>query len=832
MPSEVTKLQRFLSTEFILKLRLNIPAVWLKPEGASPSPEDAIADSVSCDLNAWEDQNLGVRLCDGHIELRISSPDDVWAGCLFEAYDHLRVDARAAYGVHHVTSIILNIENEKTIDRWEHRWPAGHTDKENKKVSTKFLYSAAATSRSKAIWQTSAPLPGSMIGGHPVCWRPRGKPPATEPDIGLEDLETQAIAATSMEAVCRGVAFATLLYWIRVNLDGLTEWDESLTRIIGGWLAKVVIEGAAINAQGKSLEGVCWCPIDNLETAAGLVRFLQKAAHADSHLGVAFTHAQSALERDPSAHVPGWSSLENVLGLQAKMGVRRAFRAGLDLDMIEEMAERYVLDESEHIYLDRESLLQDVHYKHRRDDLINKWDNVAFFVGRKKHNPFRLYSTSEFRTDIKRCEFFPGHEPGSILRFSPVHGVLTNGADRMADEYRTLNIFPGFKIKPIAVVDPSIMTKAVTMLDQMLGYLTQDNDAQIKWLKQFIAWIAQHPQIKPQVCPVVIGGQGIGKSLFGDNLMRGLFGSMAGMADAAALSDNKFLITPFIGKLVTFIDEVRLESPAAVNVIKKLIRADYVSGQVKYGHQRDYYIPSRLLIASNQVDLGLTPADAADRCFFFVMSYSAKKKGLNTAEFLKWALGLKPFYTEFVQLLEQVTFRQHLMRYFMEFEVTRGELEDLQYSSRDDADIVREFMSRARTLARDMIQDARILTHYDITAWFTKQGVREAIHRIEGKTCKIQADEVIDEFQAAGVVEEMHQGQLRFKYGYKKLCDKMGEAHGMPLTPAWPFKPGDSDDNDILSPSGAPPWRGDNPKNRRDSADPRGYDPDHLDIND
>ena len=54
---------------------------------------------------------------------------------------------------------------------------------------------------------------------------------------------------------------------------------------------------------------------------------------------------------------------------------------------------------------------------------------------------------------------------------------------------------------------------------------------------------------------------------------------MAGMADAGALSDNKFLITPFIGKLITFIDEVRLESPAAINVIKKLVRQDYVSGQ-------------------------------------------------------------------------------------------------------------------------------------------------------------------------------------------------------------------------------------------------------------
>jgi hypothetical protein len=382
----------------------------------------------------------------------------------------------------------------------------------------------------------------------------------------------------------------------------------------------------------------------------------------------------------------------------------------------------------------------------------------------------------------------------------------------------------------VASPDPVIMASAISMLDRVLGYLTQDNDAQMKWLKQWIAWTAQHPEIKPQVCPVIIGGQGIGKSAFGDNLMRALFGSMAGLADAAALSDNKFLITPFIGKLVTFIDEVRLESPAAINVIKKLVRADYVSGQVKYGHQREYHIPSRLLIASNQIDIGLTPADAADRCFFFIMSWTAKKRGLNEAEFLQWSLSLKPFYFDFFERLKDVAFKQHLMRYFMEFEVTRAELEDLKHSSRNDEDIIKEFMTKARATAREMVADARILVDYDITAWFNVSRVREAIRRIEGRFAKIEPSQVIAEFQNAGVLEVMHQGQYRFKYGYYKLCARMGEAHGMALTPSWPYRPGDNDDNDVLSPNGGPKWRGLNPKNQRDSADPRGggYDPDYM----
>ena len=832
MPSQLTQLQRYLSTDFISQRRLNVPAVWLKPEGLTASVEDTVADAVSTDLGAWDEQNLGVRLVDGHIELRLDTPDDVWAACLFKAFRFLSVDARAAYGIHHVSSILINVDGE--IERWGHRWPKGHVDHAGRKVRTEFRYSSAPTKTSKAIYRVSAPLPGSMLAGETVCWRPWGKPPADIAELGIEDLEHRALAATNMESICRAIAYATLLYWIEINLDGLTEWDGSLTRIIAGWMAKIVPEGAAINAAGKSLEGICWAPIDSPGSAGQLVVFLQTHAHAPKDLGVGFTHAAGQLERDPMAHVPGWSSLEDALGVQAKMGIRRAFRAGLDLDMIEMLAERYIYDETSHHYLDRESLIQELHFEHSKDDLVSRWDNEPFFANGKRHNPFKIYAGSQLRTDVKRREFFPGNEPGAILRFSPLHGIVT-GDNRYGDEYRTLNVFPGFKIKPIAVPDPAIMALAISMLDRMLGLLTQDNDAQMKWLKQFIAWIAQHPAIKPQVCPIIIGGQGVGKSQFGDTLMRALFGSMAGMADAGALSDNKFVITPFIGKLITFIDEVRLENPTTINVIKKLIRQDNVSGQMKYGHQKDYYIPSRLIIASNQVDIGLTPLDAADRAFFFIMSWTAKKKKMSNAEFLVWALSLKPFYADFIERLNDVTFKQHLMRYFVEFEVTRVELEDLRYSSRDDEEIVKQFSSAAREMAREMVADARILPHNDITAWFSMANVREAIRRIENsKYTKMDAGEVMDEFENAGVLETMTQGMYRFKYGYYRLCERMGQAHGMPLAPFWPTKPGSEDygDNEVRSPLGGPPWRGDNPKNRRDSSDPRQYDPDDISMRD
>ena len=65
---------------------------------------------------------------------------------------------------------------------------------------------------------------------------------------------------------------------------------------------------------------------------------------------------------------------------------------------------------------------------------------------------------------------------------------------------------------------------------------------------------------------------------------------------------------------------------------------------MKYGHQHDYYIPSRLIIAANQVDIGLTPLDAADPMLFLHRRLdSEKEKGAGDADFLTWALSLKPF---------------------------------------------------------------------------------------------------------------------------------------------------------------------------------------------
>ena len=470
------------------------------------------------------------------------------------------------------------------------------------------------------------------------------------------------------------------------------------------------------------------------------------------------------------------------------------------------MSERYLLDISTNNYLDRDLLLQGLPYEKKHDDLAHRHNNESFFVGKKKLNPFRLYAMSDMRTDVSTADMFPGEEPAAIIRCSPVHGILKTD-EIQPDEYRAFNIYRGFIVKPTGAVNPDLMRKCVTAVDRLFGLLTRDNDAQIKWLKQFIAWTIRFPAVKQQVAPVIIGGQGIGKSVFGDTFMHALFDDLAGVGSAAAL-ENNFLITPFVGKLIVYIDEVKLSSAAAINEVKKLVRQTRISGETKYKDRKGYQIYSRLILTANKADIGLNPEDAADRALFFITSWNATNKRMQPQEFNEWTWTLKPFFTDLTDMLERADVRQHLMRYFMDIEVTRAELESLTHSSRDDEDVVKATMSKARQVAREIAASAHVIAGNDLTAWFNLHHLSGAIFREDTRTSRVDRHAVMQEFESAGVVEQMSGGFYRFKWGYGKTLQELGKAHNLELLPQYPTGPGDFDVNPILSSVNPPPWRG------------------------
>ena len=800
--------QRAITIDFITRRRLAAHAVFFRPNTGEPDAKDALADDLTTDLGAWDgpEHNVGVRLDGGHLELGIRAGSDAFAHAFFLAADHLRLDARAAFGVHQISSIIIKVEDQELIEPWAPRWPKGFKDKHGHWTETTVKTSSMKTKSANAIYRYSKPLPGSVVPEGVVVWRPKGKPAALDPEIGVEDMEQRALESTGMDTLIRALAYATLVYWVRTYLDGLKDWDAILTRRLGGWIAHCEVDGRAINAQGKSLAGVCWCPIDTREQALDLVAFLGKLG-ANEDLKVAYLQAEAQLIRDPLALVSSWPALAGLFGNDGMQGIRSAFQAGLDLQVVERLSERWVLDLSTNMYLDRESIPTGLPFEKTFDQLVHNYGNELVFVGKKAVNPFRLYAASSWRTDVQRAGMFPGEEPGSLLRYSQVNGIIKE-EDWCVGEYRVLNTYRGFTIKPIGVVDPVLMRKIVTALDIMLGLLTRDNQAQMDWLKKFIAWTIKYPDKKQQVAPVIVGGQGIGKSVFGENLMQALFGNLCGTASAALLTDNAFLITPFIGKLMTFVDEVRLETAGAINEIKKIVRQKRISGQLKFKDQQDHEIYSRLILASNHADIGLTSQDAADRALFFIVSWTARNKDMNDAEFQAWTWGYKPFYSELTAMLEMPVVRQHLMRYFRDIECTQAELEDLTHSSRFDENVVKATMSKTRQIARQIAASARVVAGNDLTAWFNIYDLRTAVTREDGQRSRLDANDVLREFEIAGVIETMSGGHYRFKYGYGKTLLELGKSHNLELVPTHPVGPGDFDDNPVMSNVNPPPWRG------------------------
>jgi hypothetical protein len=828
--------QRAVTIDIFTTRKIQGQWLWYSPGSRVPSAEDAVKDEgkLETDPHDWEDEanesNAGLRLAPGLVELSVEAPDDVWAKCFFKACDYLKTDARFAFGPQDkpVSAVLFQIDNRDDIDRWSDLWPKGFHDSRGLWIATRVFTSLSPTPKAKAVWKFSSPLPGSRFAQADVVWRPSGKPAASLVDIGLEDLESRRpLASTTMERIIEAIAYGTLLFWILAYLDGLDSWDEVLTRTVGGWLARLWREGADINEPGKSLAGLCWSPVETMADVGDVCEFLRKAAHAPKDLDVALSNSNSALERNPTSPVPGWSALGGVLGTNARKGVRRAFRAGMDLDPVERMSELYAYDMTSHVYIDLPAVRLGLPFIQEPQNLTHRHGNELIAVGKGKFvNPFQVYSTSKMRLDVSTSDFFPGHEPAGILRFSPAQSEIVNGEVLRPDEFRVLNTFGGIALKPAGTIDPAMMAATMTFVDRMLGYLTQDNTAQMMWMKKNVAWTIQHPAEKQQVCLVLVGGQGVGKSLWGGYLMGKILGSLAGTADAATLKDDKFFITQFLGKLIVLIDEAKIESISAINQIKKLIRSDRMSGQRKHEHLRDHRVFARLMIAANQADIGFTAAEAADRTFFYILSYDREFKKMLENEFRDWAFSLKPFYAAFIKHFENHEACQHLMRYFMDLECTREELEDLTLSSRSSESVVKSTMSHTRYVSRRIVADARILSDKDLNAWFNTAHVREAIVRVDGKKSKVEAEAVMTEFERTGATEQMRGDWRRFKYGYAKTLKTIGDAHSLKIDPDHEFRPGDWDENPVTSTVDAPDWRGKKKKNSQPNYSPRPHYPD------
>lgn len=807
-------------TKVVNEQFIQVGAVFLKASGKRPVDEDwankAFRDT---DLQAWIDDpkhilsNVGFNLQFGWMDVDIDAQDPEYNDCLLRALDYCGVDTRFRFGrrsVGYPTHVLVQLGEEEAssfevLSKFEPKeFRLGdkryHTQLRSYPTNISDNKNAA-----KAAKQTV--VPGSVYlhkeneGTYDLSVWYAGK--------GIAGNAAQLAQTTprrvGFNSVLRAIAFGTFLYLVRPHW---TSGSRQTTAVkVAGWLARIVRDSEAINHH-ETLSLEVFCPVDSDSMAEALLSFVCDTLGDDEkHMRIrTYEDAREKLNRNADAKIPGWPAITQLLGAQSVVALRTVFTPGSDVSVLTKLVERYLYDETDGLYIDRNRHRSGHEiYSHEAAVLERRHTDEVVLVKGKPHKAFKMYETSQLRVRVGRRDLYPDQPPGNVFRINK-RGSFVPDDDPDDDAYTVFNTWRGFPIAPAVTVDPILMEQIVGYLDKLLGFLTCDSVERAEWLKDWVAWILQHPDKKQQIAPVIVGGQGVGKSFFGNDFLSAIFGYTWGTSSAAII-DDKFNIGPFVGKMVVFIDEVKFHNESGTNEIKKLIRNVNVPGMLKYGEGQNFHIYSRMVFASNDLDMAIGQRSVLDRALFYIRSYSAAFKKMTEAEFNAWAETLKPWFEEFSQLLSRIDVREHYVRYFMDRPVTKESIESIRHSAGADADIIEANMRPSRRFAKLIIEEGRIFDDLSIERPF---GTAELGNRIREmaetlNTKPIRTDLVMAEWMNAGIVEKRG-FQFVFKYRHATLLEKFGAAISMELDQRYEFSDADRGLND--EPDKRRPWRG------------------------
>jgi hypothetical protein len=599
-----------------------------------------------------------------------------------------------------------------------------------------------------------------------------------------------AVAATtprrvSFNQIIRAIAFATFAYCLR------DKWIEGGRQIIAtkvsGWLARIVADSQAMNNH-ETISNDVWCPIDDDSIVESLLHFTcHTFGDTEPHMRVrTYYDARDKLARNPDAKIPGWPTIENELGSEYMHALRTVFTPGSDVSVLTKMAERYIYDETDNVYIDRQRHAKGGIFTHAGEELMTRHKSDTIRIGGKSKDAFKVFEASSLRKRVDHRDMYPEYDMGGIYRFSPVGDMLSD--DDSDDAALTVfNTWRGWPVGPTTSPDQELLNTCEQYLNRLLGYMTCDNEHQIKWIKDWVAWTFQNPARKQQIALVCVGEQGVGKSFFGDQFMSSLMGRLWGQASSKVM-EGVFSVEPFIDKMFTFIDEAKFNGEGSTEEIKKIVRNVNVGGAEKFGHARTYRIFSRVYFASNRYDINAGQSGVVDRALFYVKAYNREHKNMSEMQFRSWAETLKPWFQEFYDLLQRRDVREHFVYYFMNLPVDIREIESIKYSSSNDEQIVNANMGWARRVAKFMLEDGRIYEDMAIEYPFTLNDLNRRVAEVskEMGLKNVQGARVLAEFADAGLTERIIDGGkavYRFKYRWGDIMDQFSAATGVTMNP-------------------------------------------------
>jgi hypothetical protein len=805
---------------------IQVGAVFLQMSGKNPYSTDWHKQKFrDTNLQTWIDDpnsralNVGFNLQFGWTDVDIDASDPAYNRSIIQAFRFLNIDTRFSFGrlSHGVASHImvqlteadiLNYDMMKEFEPKEFRLQGERYKCELRSMGAVPL---DAPNMVKEAKQTV--MPGSIYnhkteqGRYDISvWYTDGGKAA----IHVGEVAATTPRKTEFSQLVTGIAFGTFLYILKPYWTEGTR--QNLAIKVSGWLARLVMESQGINNNDGISRGT-FCPIGTPETAENLIEFICKEL-GDSEAYMrkrVLRDALKKLENNPDAHIPGWPALEAEIGTESMLALRTIFMPGVDVSPLTRMADRYVYDETDDKYIDRDRFYTISNFIHDGAELDRRHRNDLMEVAGKMKPVFRLFESSPLRRRVGGRDLYPDFHPGSIFRLSRAGDVIPDDQDAEPGTMTIFNTWRGWPILPTKEPNDALIAKCTIMMNRLFGYLSQDNKDQIEWLKKWIAWTVQNPGQKQQVSPVFVGGQGVGKSFFGNIFLEQLFQNQWGSASPKIL-EGVFSVEPFINKMFVFIDEAKFYSESSTDEIKKLIRSDRMGGAEKFQSARTYRIFARVVFASNKFDMNIGQQNTQDRALFYLKTYDKDFLGKSDIEFRSWTTTLKPFFDEFLVFIRRMDVKEHYMHIFNTMEVNRHQIEDTITSSGTDSHIVESNMSYPRRIAKAIIEEGRIWEDLDITAPFTMNEFNRRVADIcdSMRIRFVQPRHVFDEFTGAGLIESWSSGSnkfWRFKFRIGTLTEMMGISIGVRLEPRFNFTDADFGPNtsELI---GAKPWKG------------------------
>lgn len=788
---------------------IQVGAVFLKASGKIPTDDKwAEAEYRQTDLQSWIDNpefrlyNVGFNLQLGWMDIDIDAEDPEYNRCMMAALRYNQVDTRFAFGRRSVgvpTHVMVQLGEEESsnfdvLTKFEPkefriggkrfhtqlRSYATNTDKKNLERTAKqtvmpgsiYLHKTKEGEYDLSVWYKDGGVVSKVI---PIS--------QTTP------------RRVSFNQVVRSIAYATFLYVIR---EHWVEGQRQATAVkVAGWLARIVKDGQAMNNH-ESISADVFCPVDTDDIAEDLLMFVAEyCGDEESHMRVrSYRDAVEKLDRNPDAKIPGWPALEALIGVHGVNALRTTFTPGSDVSILTKLAERYAYDETDGQYIDRDRHRNNMEtFTHEPSILERRHIDETVMIGGKPRQAFRTFETSKMRVRVSSRNMYPDLEPGTIVRINSRDQVV-NDDDPDDTANPVFNTWRGWPIKPAEHVNNELLARCVDYLDQLLALLTCDNAEQADWVKKWFAWTLQNPGIKQQIAWVVVGGQGVGKSFFGNTFASALLGPLWGTTSASII-DGKFNVGPFVNKMFVFVDEVKFHNESGTDEVKKLIRNVDVPGMLKYGEGQNFKIYSRLMFASNTFDMAIGQKSVIDRALFYTKAYSAKYKQMTDPQFRAYTETLKPWFEEFNEFLKSMTVREHYVRYFMDLETSKNEIESIRLSSSQDEEIVTANMRPSRRIAKQIIEECRV--HYDLSIevpfsqMVLAQRITEVCEMLHIKP--VRTDLVMAEFEEAGLVRR-HGREHVFNYKCETLIEMFAAATSLPMHKNFPFTDDDRGPND------------------------------------